>query len=224
MDQKLHPYYPQSADLQGFVPNTLDVLQILLYFFGGLVAVLPFLAFLSFTYSKTKLSISRKMILCWLLLCGCIHLFLEGHFAIYHLDIHTRMDFLSQVWKEYAKGDSRYLLQDPFTVCMETITAFLEGPGCFLTVWAFMRQKSYRYLIQLVVSLGQFYGCVLYFSTEAMEGFIHGPMWHPLYFWFYFVFMNVLWIIIPFCLIVDSSLTIMSAQVSVDNSGSRKRR
>lgn len=28
-----------------------------------------------------------------------------------------------QLWKEYALSDSRYLTQDPFVLCMETITA-----------------------------------------------------------------------------------------------------
>lgn len=28
-----------------------------------------------------------------------------------------------QLWKEYALSDSRYLTQDPFVLCMESITA-----------------------------------------------------------------------------------------------------
>lgn len=32
-------------------------------------------------------------------------------------------DLFGQLWKEYAKSDSRYLTWDPFTLCMEATTA-----------------------------------------------------------------------------------------------------
>lgn len=113
--------------------------------------------------------------------------------------------------------------QDPFTVCMETITAFVEGPLSFLTVWAFIQNYPSRYLLQLCVALGQFYGCVLYFATEWMEGFSHGPYNHPLYFWFYFVFMNALWIVIPFILIIDSWLSLSKVQSKCDQAEKKKK-
>jgi hypothetical protein len=34
-----------------------------------------------------------------------------------------RLDLLGQMWKEYAKADSRYMTMEPFVLCMETITA-----------------------------------------------------------------------------------------------------
>ena len=40
-------------------------------------------------------------------------------------------DLFGQLWKEYAKSDSRYLTSEPFTLCMETVTAVcghLLGP------------------------------------------------------------------------------------------------
>lgn len=32
-------------------------------------------------------------------------------------------DLYGQLWKEYALSDSRYLTQDAFVLCMETVTA-----------------------------------------------------------------------------------------------------
>ena len=107
---------------------------------------------------------------------------------------------------------------------METVTAFVEGPMSFLTVWAFMKNYPSRFLLQLCVSLGQFYGCVLYFAVEWMEGWSHGPYNHPLYFWFYVVFMNILWIIIPFILIIDSWVNLAVAQSKCDDQVVRKKR
>jgi len=79
-------------------------------------------------------------------LAGVIHLFFEGttststnssskstrqktnnistgYFAINHRSMGSLQDVFGQLWKEYALSDSRYLTQDPFVLCMETITA-----------------------------------------------------------------------------------------------------
>ncbi len=67
--------------------------------------------------------------------------------------------------KEYSKADSRYATRDDFVISMEAVTAFLEGPGFFLTVWALLQRLPWRYTAILLVSLGQLYGDVLYFMT-----------------------------------------------------------
>ena len=55
-------------------------------------------------------------------------------------------------------------------VSMEAITAFVEGPLCFLAVWGLFRRSSWRYTVIIIVSLGQLYGDVLYFATTILEG------------------------------------------------------
>ena len=99
---------------------------------------------------------------------------------------------------------------------MENITAFVDGPLAFLAVYAFLNKSPYRYVVQLVLSLFQLYGDVLYFSTEVLDGFTHGPFGHPLYFWFYFVFLNAFWIVVPFACIVESWLNLSAVQSEVD--------
>lgn len=44
---------------------------------------------------------------------------------------------------------------DNFTVCMETITACLWGPLSLWVVIAFLRQQPFRFVLQLVVSVGE---------------------------------------------------------------------
>ena len=112
---------------------------------------------------------------------------------------------------------------DSFTVCMETITAFVDGPLAFMALYAFLQNKPYRHVTQLVLSLCQLYGDVLYFSTEFKDGCTHGPMYHPVYFWFYFVFMNILWIIIPSMCLFESWKAIVGAQRSSDDKESGKK-
>jgi cholestenol delta-isomerase len=53
---------------------------------------------------------------------------------------------------------------------MEAFTAFVEGPLCFVIVYAMVKQKPWRYTLQLLVSFGQLYGDVLYFATTYLEG------------------------------------------------------
>lgn len=105
---------------------------------------------------------------------------------------------------------------DTFTVCMETITAFIIGPLCFATVLAYVTRSPYRYVLQMVVSLAQLYGDSLYMSIEAMEGFEHGEYNHPLHFWFYFVFLNLWWIFVPLILIIHAAIKIGGVQATAD--------
>lgn len=66
--------------------------------------------------------------------------------------------------KEYAKADSRYVSSDPFTVTMESTTAFVEGPMCLAVAYAIASRSSWRFPLQIIVSVGQLYGCILYFA------------------------------------------------------------
>jgi cholestenol delta-isomerase len=50
--------------------------------------------------------------------------------------------------------------------------------------------------------MGQFYGNLLYYTTSLFEDFVDGKKYYrpePYYFWFYFVFMNAIWLVIPLC-------------------------
>lgn len=44
---------------------------------------------------------------------------------------------------------------DNFTVCMETVTACLWGPFSLWIIVAFLYNHSYRFVLQLIVSLGK---------------------------------------------------------------------
>jgi cholestenol delta-isomerase len=54
---------------------------------------------------------------------GFIHFFFEGYFAYNFRTMGGMQDIFGQLWKEYSLSDSRYLTQDAFVLCMETITA-----------------------------------------------------------------------------------------------------
>ncbi|XP_004871992.1 3-beta-hydroxysteroid-Delta(8),Delta(7)-isomerase [Heterocephalus glaber] len=211
-----HPYRPRDLRLDHFVPNDLPAWYIVTALFSvfGVLAVTMWL--LSSRASVVPLGTWRRLSLCWFGMCAFIHLVIEGWFAVYHEAILGDQALLSQLWKEYAKGDSRYIISDNFTICMESITACLWGPLSLWAVIAFLRQQRIRYILQLVISLGQFYGDALYFLTEYRDGFQHGEPGHPIYFWFYFFFMNALWLVIPGILIFDSMKQLSGAQSALD--------
>ena len=98
--------------------------------------------------------------------------------------------------KEYAKADSRYAARDAFTIVMEGVTAFFVGPLCLAAAWAYTAAAPWRHLAALVASVCQLYGDALYFGTAAFEGMAH-TRGEPLYFWFYFVVLNGVWVVLP---------------------------
>lgn len=59
-----------------------------------------------------------------------------------------------------------------------------------------------RFPLQAVVSLGQIYGDVLYFATSMFDHYYKNLTYcrpEAYYFWFYFFFMNFIWIVVPGC-------------------------
>ncbi len=59
---------------------------------------------------------------------------------------------------------------------MEAITAFVEGPLCFVILYGMLKQRSWRFTLQFAVSLGQLYGDVLYFATSYYDGMRLQPL------------------------------------------------
>ncbi|KAM6976698.1 3-beta-hydroxysteroid-Delta(8),Delta(7)-isomerase [Aplochiton taeniatus] len=220
-----HPYWPRDLSIPSYVANDRSMSEILVFLFSVSGALLVATWVLTGREGAGgKLGGWRRLALCWFAVCGFIHGVIEGWFSLYYEIIPADQSFLSQLWKEYSKGDSRYVIADNFTVCMETVTAWLWGPFSVWTVFAFLTKRSYRFVLQLIVSLGQLYGAVLYFYTEHRDGYAHSELGHPVYFWFYFVFMNVLWIVIPLMLLADAWTHLSAAQTQADSSGSQKNK
>lgn len=219
----LHPYWPRDLLIPSYVDNDRSMSEILAFLFSA-VGVFVFATWMisGREGAAGRLGTGRRLAVCWLAVCGFIHGVIEGWFTLHYDVIPGDQSFLSQLWKEYSKGDSRYVIADNFTVCMETVTAWLWGPFSFWAVYAFLTNKPYRFVLQLIISLGQLYGAVLYFFTEHRDGYAHSELGHPIYFWFYFVFMNALWIVIPLTLIVDSWNQLTAAQTLTDSTASLK--
>lgn len=131
--------------------------------------------------------------------------------------------FFGQLWKEYAFSDSRYLTSDAFVLCMETVTAvrvqttpispivgplandscleqFTWGPICFIVAAYITTSNPLRHPLQMIVCVGQIYGLILYYATSMFDHYYKDVTYSRpefLYFWFYYFFMNFIWMVIP---------------------------
>ncbi|KAH8804883.1 Emopamil binding protein-domain-containing protein [Xylogone sp. PMI_703] len=199
----LHPYYPQDILLPQYVPNDWSLPGLLLGFSCGVILILS-TALLLAQRVNPKLSFSDRSLVLWFVLTGSIHCFFEGYYVLNHASIAGDSHFLAQLWKEYTLSDSRYLILDPLVLCMESWTVIIWGPLSLLTALLITTDSPYRHPIQALVSTGQFYGDLLYYSTSLYEDFALGRQYYrpePYYFWVYFVVMNTFWLIIPgYCL------------------------
>jgi cholestenol delta-isomerase len=90
-------------------------------FFGTLFVITAI--FVSPLVKRKDISSTDKVVFVWFLCSGCIHTFFEGYFGLFHATIPEDTSVLGDMWKEYAKSDSRYVTSDSFVVSMERLTA-----------------------------------------------------------------------------------------------------
>ncbi|KYO19997.1 3-beta-hydroxysteroid-Delta(8),Delta(7)-isomerase [Alligator mississippiensis] len=105
-----HPYWPRGLTVPGFLPNERPAWHSVAFIFGaaGSLAALTWLV--SGRTRSPQEGPWRRLALCWFTVCAFIHLVVEGWFSFFHNSLPGDQAFLSQLWKEYAKGDSRYVM------------------------------------------------------------------------------------------------------------------
>ncbi|CAL5349592.1 unnamed protein product [Camellia sinensis] len=214
-----HPYVPKDLNLAGFVPGFLSQSTILtvfgfssllvfslVWFLSGQLRMLlellkAFSIFFLVLGRLPKLQKTDRLLMCWWLFTGLTHMILEGYFVFspeFYKD--KTACYLAEVWKEYSKGDSRYAARDSGVVAVEGITAVLEGPACLLAVYAIATRKSYSYILQVVISLGQLYGTAVYYITSYLEGDNFAASLY--YYYAYFIIANASWVVIPTLIVI----------------------
>ncbi|KAJ8443781.1 hypothetical protein Cgig2_029686 [Carnegiea gigantea] len=104
--------------------------------------------------------------------------------------------------KEYSKGDSRYAGRDSAVIAVEGITAVLEGPASLLAAYALATHEPYSDVLQVAISFGQLYGCLVYFITAILEGDNFAASSYHYY--AYYVGANASWVVIPALITIRS--------------------
>ncbi|KAM0480907.1 hypothetical protein ACHAPX_003795 [Trichoderma viride] len=205
-DLPLHPFSPFITELPAYVPNTLSALPLVSIFGAGCVVIFG-ITYGIIQRTRPSMAAGEVSIALWFALCGCIHLFFEGYFSYNAFDMASKTDIFGQLWKEYALSDSRYMTQDAFTVCMETVTAVFWGPMSFFCVYFIIAEHPLRHPFQLIISLGQLYGDILYYAICTFQEVVNDIVYcrpERFYFWAYYFLCNFFWIVIPLLLIKQS--------------------
>lgn len=218
LTQPAHPYYPQDAEIPGYIPNASSVTELMVRF-GSLLGIAILTAIWIASRFNPKLRLPEKFVLGWFVLCGTLHCFFEGYFVYNHAGLASSQDLFAQLWKEYAQSDSRYLTEDPFMLCVEAITVVLLGPLCFATAISIARGSSLRHPLQIIVCVAHLYGVALYYSTCAINEKYRGLIYsrpEPLYYWVYYVGFNAPWVVVPAGLLINSVRSIRRGIIAMD--------
>eukprot|EP00884_Botryococcus_braunii_P002807 jgi/Botrbrau1/12527/Bobra.0169s0069.1 len=190
-----HDYLPTDLVLPNFQPPVLRFEVVLAVFFS-ISAVIVTVVY-SLLGRVKDITPAQRWIGAWWALTGTIHFVVEGYVVLtpdFYQD--TKGNFLAEIWKEYGKADSRYAARDSFTICMEAVTSFVEGPLCFVILYGIVRQRAWRFPLSIIVAVGEIYGTILYFGISRLEGDPYCRP-EPLYFWFYYIIINSVWLLVP---------------------------
>ncbi|XAR48263.1 hypothetical protein NMG60_11031020 [Bertholletia excelsa] len=209
-----HPYVPRDLYLPGFVDVQLSKLTIVGTYALASLLVASLVWF--FSGRMAKISKIDRVLMCWWVFTGLTHMIVEGYFVFSPEFYKEKTAFyFSDLWKEYSKGDSRYAARDSAIVAVEGITVVLEGPACLLAMYAIATKKSYSYVLQLAISLGQLYGTVAYFLTAYLGGDNFAVNMY--YYYVYYVIMNSFWVLIPSLIVIRCWKKICAAVHTQDN-------
>ncbi|KAJ3293537.1 hypothetical protein HDU79_000238 [Rhizoclosmatium sp. JEL0117] len=166
---------------------------------------------------QTKDSPTRFLFVWWIL-CGSLHLFLEGYFISSYDTIAGDQTVIGAIWKEYAMSDSRYMTSDPFVVVIESLTVVIWGPLSYLAAYSLYISHPSQHLLQFVISCGHLYGLLMYYGTEMFDGFSHASPTF-LHFYVYFLGFNFPWFVVPVWVILRSGGVIVRACAKFEGEG-----
>jgi len=143
----------------------------------------------------------------WLAFDAMIHFTFEGSFlylSLFGRQVNTSVGPLAEMWKEYAAADYRWGTADPTVVSLEILTVLGAGPMCCYILKQLVNNDPARHYWIIVLSTAELYGGWMTFCPEWLTGSPNLNTSNALYLWVYLVFMNVIWVAIPFWLMFDS--------------------
>jgi len=168
----------------------------------GIAAYVAAKALLPKSASKTD-----RFTFIWLAFDAMIHFSFEGSFlylSLFGRTVDTSVGPLAEMWKEYARADYRWGVSEPTVVSLELLTVFGAGPLSCYILYQLTRNDMVRHYWIVVLSTAELYGGWMTFCPEWLTGSPNLNTSNPLYLWVYLFLMNVIWVVIPLWLMVDS--------------------
>ncbi|KAF9267301.1 Emopamil-binding protein [Marasmius fiardii PR-910] len=161
----------------------------------------------------------------WLAFDAMIHFSFEGswlYLSMLGRQVNTSSGPFAEMWKEYTAADFRWGVADPTVVSLEILTVLGAGPLCCYILKLLSRNDPARHYWLVVLSTAELYGGWMTFCPEWLTGSPNLDTSNALYLWVYLVFMNMIWVIIPFWLMYDSYHFIAKTLRTAQSSGKRK--
>jgi len=143
----------------------------------------------------------------WFAFDALIHFTFEGSFlylSTFGRQVNTSTGPLAEMWKEYARADFRWGFSDETVVSLELLTVFVVGPLCCYILRQLIKDDPARHFWIVILSTAELYGGWMTFCPEWLTGSPNLDTSNPLYFWVYLMFMNVIWVVVPFWLVYES--------------------
>eukprot|EP00871_Galdieria_phlegrea_P001809 jgi/Galph1/2629/GphlegSOOS_G1305.1 len=161
---------------------------------------------------------AETAIFVWFLIDAATHIFCELPFVIHSLTttVNQASHWSAILWKEYAKADPRWGRFHDCTVALEVPTSILWGPLSLACAYGLYYRRPWRFYWQTILSLGELYGNWMTFGPEWLNQLITGkteldPHNNWVHKWIYLFFANIVWVIIPLLLMIESTRTITAA-------------
>ncbi|KAK4532903.1 hypothetical protein CCYA_CCYA14G3760 [Cyanidiococcus yangmingshanensis] len=173
--------------------------------------------------SEDPLTPGEKAVIVWYVLDALTHLGLELPWLILTLTVTVERSnhFMALPWKEYAKADPRWGRLHDCTTALEVPTALMWGPLALVLAYGTYRRRPWRHFWQVICATGEIYGNWMTFGPEWLTGSRElNPLNSWVHKWVYLFFANVLWIVIPLILLIESYGVLMDA---CDRSKSHRR-
>jgi hypothetical protein len=135
---------------------------------------------------------------------------IELYFVVYHDQLVARSatDFFAKCYAVYGAGDNAYFGK------VTALTRSLEGINIFCTqflnawlIYAILKAKPYRHVLQLGVAAYLSYSVILYFWSAHISGYENMAVKNA---WAYFIFYvpNLPWLLAHLYMVYDSSVSI----------------
>ncbi|KAF8652851.1 hypothetical protein AX16_004126 [Volvariella volvacea WC 439] len=143
----------------------------------------------------------------WFAFDALIHFSFEGSWlwlSMFGRQVNTSEGMFAEMWKEYTRADYRWGFADPTVVSLEILTVLGAGPLACYILYLLTKNDPARHYWIIVVSTAEIYGGWITFCPEWLTGSPNLNTGNALYLWVYLFFMNFIWVVIPFVLLVDS--------------------
>jgi len=162
-----------------------------------------------------RLRFGYKLLMFWYVYDFFVHVVLEGSFVYFSLALKTTIEdstseniFVS-IWKEYGLADIRWARADPTVVSLELLTVSICSFLCILIISALHGEtnpnkkelKAFRCAMEIILATMELYGGWMTFCPEWLIGSPSLSTKNPIHLWFYLVFQNMTWVVIPLLIV-----------------------